>query len=496
MTHAVMASAVGVVTTSCDEPPSKKPKSQNDISSAVSWILIPSNAPPPTFQVNDTVFWRSKSAKELGRRGTVVAVAAADPTAAADGDNCRLGGVDNTNPQHQQQQQQRVTVRFQKESPHNNNNNNSQTIIHGCTNTTTTQSTAAAAAAAADEECNYYEKQVSVKRLLPVFVATQQQKDDGTTNYNNDSIVTIIVTAETTSYRHMASSQFGNNNGKDDYDNVVLEIGCSTGEASAILVQYCNSWVGLDTSETMVRQCRQRLSQVKNRTSTASTTANNTTNNNNNNVFQVDALADPVQAEHLVLQGLHGVPPNTIFIDIGGNRDCDGVWRMLAWAMRIMRRSNSNSTTPPLTTTPTLVVIKSRELVAQMLQNKEEGVVRTTSTASTTTTLTTSAEWMEMKLQQLERQRRRRCNILPSHPLQAPLRHVVVAVDVTDNNINQEKPICRYHNYHKDGCMRYRNKSNECPLDHDHCHWCLESGHVARHCPLVVTALAEQERDD
>ena len=390
-----MSSSAVLVT--CDEPPRKKPKPHALSSPIISWILFPSpNATPKAFQILETVFWRSKSAKELGRRGTVVASDASTDR--------RLDNDTNRTHEQAQQPQQRVTVRFQKESRDD------------CTSSTRT------------DENHHHDKHVPIKRLLPVFVLTQQ----GVKQRGEVQSTVIVVTAETTSYRNMASSQLT----KDD---VVLEIGCSTGEASAIMVQYCKSWVGLDTSEEMVRRCNQRISQVEYKSSNTYCTA-----------FQVDALADPNLAEQLVLQGLNGTSPNKIFIDIGGNRDCEGVWRMLAWAMSMM---------------PILVVIKSREFFTQV---KDEGV--TTSTIN-------GAEWMDSKLQQLNRH----LKMMPSHPLQAPLRHVV-----------EEKPICRYHNYHKDGCKRYRNESKPCPLDHDHCHWCLEKGHVARHCPLLVTATAEQ----
>ena len=139
---------------------------------------------------------------------------------------------------------------------------------------------------------------------------------------------------------------------------------------------------------------------------------------------------------------------------------------------------------------PSMIVIKSRELVAQF---QNDGMANTTMTTTTTNT----QEWMDRKLQELQR----RCKLrqLPSHALQAPLRHVTVVVATNDgdgdgdgDDILETKPICRYHNYHKDGCSRYQNNNNNipCPLDHDHCHWCLEYGHVARTCPHVVVVVA------
>jgi SAM-dependent methyltransferase len=249
-----------------------------------------------------------------------------------------------------------------------------------------------------------HEKEVSTRRLLPVF--------------STDSQV-WIVTAETTSYRNLASSQLT----KDD--DTVLEIGCSTGEASAIMIKYCKSWVGLDTSDDMIQRCKSRVG------------------NFDAKAYKVDALGDPLRAVQLVLEGLEG-PPRKVFIDIGGNRSCEGVLRMVAWVLEFF--------------SPMMLVIKSRELVTLIQAEcpKPEG----------NCLISNGATWIKEKLHQLSRR-------IPSHPLQAPMRFV-------DHNT----PICRYHNYHKDGCSRYR--SGLCNLDHVHCHLCLQHGHVALLCPLTT----------
>lgn len=85
------------------------------------------------------------------------------------------------------------------------------------------------------------------------------------------------------------------------------------------------------------------------------------------------------------------------------------------------------------------------------------------------------------------------------HPLKAPL-----VLSPRDG----KTPICRYHNYHREGCKWYihnhgntkcnanKNKNNSnntngsapsCPFDHDHCHACLQLGHVAKDCPGIHT---------
>ena len=352
----------------CDSkkaPPHKKSKpSQDDISvsplAAASWFLFPNTNDDnddnhcddhdakrpfvPTFQIHDTVFWRSKSAKELGRRGIIVEGAAS---------------MHAPPPQPPRRQQpQRVMVRFPNKSRP--------------TTTTTTTPTKD------NESNNYFEKEISVKRLLPIFETAKPQQHQ---QKQQQSSIIIVVTADTTSYRLLASSQL-----TKDTDDVVLEIGCSTGEASAIMVQYCKSWIGFDTSEEMVERCNQRLSSSS-VSSVSSSQKNdedimNKNNTNTNMAFQMDALVDPHRAQQLVRDCL--VPstnankqssssfPNKIFIDIGGNRDCDAVWRMLEWATTLMTDTSSSSmmtatsSSPPCTQ---MIVVKSQELVAQ-LQNE------------------------------------------------------------------------------------------------------------------------------
>jgi hypothetical protein len=82
--------------------------------------------------------------------------------------------------------------------------------------------------------------------------------------------------------------------------------------------------------------------------------------------------------------------------------------------------------------------------------------------------------WFDYEYEQivLEEQKKRddeklRPSTLFKHPLKAPLKLS------PDKSI----PICRYHNYHREGC-----KFSPCQFDHEYCHACLRKGHVAREC--------------
>jgi hypothetical protein len=88
-------------------------------------------------------------------------------------------------------------------------------------------------------------------------------------------------------------------------------------------------------------------------------------------------------------------------------------------------------------------------------------------------------------------------SFFPKHPLQAPKRYYYRnSNNSNNNNLSMESNernnasngilICRYHNYHKDGCKRYKDPNGHCPFDHDHCHLCLQYGHTALQCKTAV----------
>lgn len=334
-------------------PPTKR---QRPSPPQVEWRLYPS---PRTFLVGSRVFARSKSAKELGRRGTVVV----DGTVAANDDDGK------------------VMVQLDANQS----------------------------------------KRIATKRLLPIFELT-------TTSL-------VLVTPETTSYRNLASSQL-------DKSAVVLEIGCSTGEASVILCKYGREWIGFDTSDSMVARCKANLSD------------------DNAKAFKVDALGDPDRATKLVADELEHGPPSVVFLDIGGNRECEGVLRMVDWVLNTFSGDSSDDGATARKHQPLLVVIKSRELHAKL---KGECTI-------TDGEIVNGSTFIQEQLQRLDRK-------MPSHPLQAPMRR---------RSEGYEHPICRYHNYIKDGCKRHKN-GKQCVLDHDYCHMCLKEGHVALQCPSRET---------
>ena len=156
-----------------------------------------------------------------------------------------------------------------------------------------------------------------------------------------------------------------------------------------------------------------------------------------------------------------------------------------------------------------LIVVKSRELSAEILkfdqekknsekkvQNKNfdvntknkcnvkgsdndtileyEGENSFTSSNKSACLVVNGNEWFELRRKKRKQNiltHPKKCNLLFRHPQKAPLVY---------SPINPTQPICRYHNYHPQGCKRFAE--SKCPLDHLHCHRCLARGHRAFSC--------------
>jgi hypothetical protein len=176
---------------------------------------------------------------------------------------------------------------------------------------------------------------------------------------------------------------------------------------------------------------------------------------------RVDALVDPYAAIKAACT-FHVNGPTIVFVDIGGNREEVGVLRMLQFLL--------HGPFPDLRQ----IIIKSRALCQSL-------VAGTTTTNSTAFQKAGHADgdglvvervdqWLEEHLGRLSTSI---LPALPKHPQKAPIR-LCPADDKT--------PICRYHNYHKNGCHK---KDGSCPFDHNHCHVCLQPGHSALDCEHV-----------
>ena len=300
---------------------------------------------------------------------------------------------------------------------------------------------------------------VPSKRLLPIFPTPS-------------SSICVIVTKETVHYRQLAASQVT----RDDH---VLELGCSTGETARCFFSSCknkknnkrgkhctatavSSWVGFDTSSSMVETTRNRINGWKKNHQRHNDPAIRAT------ALKIDALLDPAAASLAACQ-FHSKGPTAVFLDIGGNRELAGVVRMLNWVLF-----------PPQSSLDALgsvrlVVVKSKELFGSMCNNNnnkqdaaasggcvENGVFRVVSSKGDN-----NNKWFRELLHESLR------TTLPKHPLQAPRQL---------SPVDRTTPICRYHNYYREGGCA---KGKACPFDHEHCHLCLRRGHIAINCPTL-----------
>ena len=215
-----------------------------------------------------------------------------------------------------------------------------------------------------------------------------------------------------------------------NHSDHVLELGCSTGMTSSILWKMQpTSWVGLDTGADMVTTTQQKMTQQP-------TTSRHCCQ-------QLDALKESERTVQVVNQ--FG-PISLVFIDIGGNRELQDVISMLDWVLTCLD-------SPSLR----MVVIKSQALTVALRDKADrEGLVQDGTT------------WFQQQTKSTN-------NHFPSHPLQAPIK---------TSPLDDSVFICRYHNYHVSGCL----KAEDCPHDHEHCHWCRGIGHIARQCPKLADA--------
>lgn len=346
----------------------------------------------------------------------------------------------------------------------------------------------------------------------------------------------LLITAETAPYRVLAASQVRPS-------DRVLEIGCSTGETTVVLVKYIprGNVVALDVGADMVERTKERLKLAF----PGSSSGNSSSTCPRLAVHKIDPFLDPrgaVEAASALVPGRkdgdssaesqadvgggnavagacsdRGV--DVVFIDIGGNREVRGVLRMIAFARTAFVRP------------PRLIVVKSQALVAELAMSPniakktddvddeedggddDDGATKAAAAAtnikpgscagcgkitegdvwfrgllasnSTTAAVTSSGDAARTTKEEAREEGASNGSSqhpnIPKHfhPNKAPLR-----LSPTDG----VTPICRYHNYHREGCK----KGERCPFEHAVCHWCLRPGHVALSCDGISEFSAMQ----
>ena len=447
------------------------------------------------FNLNDNVYIRPKWSKELGISGRIVDVVC-DSTSSLDtkhNDKVDDGSSSiNERKSSKRRKVEEVRVSIQ---PHCFINH-----VH--------------------KSCRTIKENVRPSRLSPVYdidIERSKQKRDAL----------ILLTPDTTNYRQLAASHLR-------YSDKVLEIGCSTGECTALLLRRLlllhlnqhrcfrrpeekvdnimpGSIIAFDTGSEMIGQARKRLlAELDNHAMPVSSASDNDNEHqqqsNKNNLlsqlvqfYKVDALSNPKGAHSHVTHGSDR-EPDIILIDIGGNRELKGVVSMIDWVQSMFQSIR-------------LIIVKSEALTEELQKHdeslkqsskgddSEENRNRIAASPSVLENgvILNAQEWFESLLSCTKRSEDAKFKNSPtdtttipsskqkqsapkySHPMKAPL-----VFSPKDNTT----PICRFHNYASDGCKRHKNNSkvneggsSRCQFDHEHCHWCLEPGHVAMNCP-------------
>eukprot|EP00903_Cladosiphon_okamuranus_P009683 g9213.t1 len=455
------------------------------ISSGAEWRLFPppmKQAPPA---VGDKVFVRTKSAKEVGKKGIVAAfeeveVPASPPLGPADlageapqeaASGCSSSGGGGNGDGGATTAWRQIKKQKRRKKPKK------------------WEATRAVVRIPRGDECdhNTFDCRARPSRLVPIY--------DVSSPTPAGAPLLVILTAETLPYRLLAASQVRPTDS-------VLEVGCSTGETTAVLVKYVTRGkvVAFDVGADMVEQTKERLKRMP--TSDRGKTYARV------RVSKIDPFMDPRGAVEAALAPIEldgegdqadgqagtaqigtggGRAVDTVFIDIGGNREVRGVARMIAFA----RTAFANP--------PRLIVVKSQALVAELKANRSGGsdpaaAGGTVGCRRPCGRIVEGDSWFRELLARSTappppppppstgspsggslgdrgRESQGAGKHVPKHfhPNKAPLR-LSPKDGVT--------PICRYHNYHREGCK----KGERCPYEHAVCHWCLRTGHVALAC--------------
>ena len=474
-----------IVATPPLSPTSSSPKEANHTTSSSKLNYTPS--------VNDDVYIRPKSVKEIGIVGRIIDVVVSDgecvtsnttaTTTDGDGDGADTKRSSSTH-RNKKRKVEGVRVRIQQHCF--KRLNNGVCVCGTCDDTTTTTS-------------GLVKQGVRPSRLVPVYDIQHSNN-----NVKNHTTMTLL-TPDTTNYRQLATSHLRPGDS-------VLEIGCSTGECTALILRRLVLFhlhemrqqkqqqqqlqpndevvttpkgriVGFDTGADMIQQTQQRLhAELEHLLPKDTSVQLNASEAYSQliNLHKVDAFADPKGA-HSMAVGSSNTSPDVILIDIGGNRELKGVVNMIHWVQTAFTQQPAR-----------VIIVKSESLVEKLEQHtvKDKGNailnINTKPQVLKDGVVENGQEWLTLlhssykadtSLLTASAENTSSGQLPPkySHPLKAPL--VLSPKD-------DQTPICRFHNYGKHGCKRINNNNEDekCPFDHEHCHWCRNVGHVALSC--------------
>ena len=279
--------------------------------------------------------------------------------------------------------------------------------------------------------------------------------------YRGKSVTPIVVvTPNTSEFRRLCKGQLV------EHDRVI-EIGCSYGQASQLLLGGA-SYLGVDISYECISHCLQAMPSAR--------------------FVRMDVMSD----QDGFRAALNAESPTLVALDIGGVRNMpdvvfviDYVLSALAAHGRIEAELASFAKGPVASSL--LILVKSEQL-AQVLETHSVEATRSNALADSGAIPCPDGWWTAAR--ELCQQRK---NGGKGLGLDVKLR---VPTWYPQRAAEPGAPfICRYHNYAFIGCK----KTVRCPFDHDHCHFCFQLGHIARDCEgfnLTLTLQASKSPSD
>jgi SAM-dependent methyltransferase len=417
------------------------------------WIVYP--PPDPLSHVtNGAVYIRSKSKKDMGRRGHFVKLSDEEETTES---AKKKSAAKQNEGKIRRRTSRRLVVNVLKDK----NNRNVA-------------------------DAAFYTATFRPASIIPIYDTRTRNK--------------IILTECTDQYRKLAASQLLEN-------DHVLEIGCSNGECSLYIDKYLQrgTFIGFDISQKMIAEAKDKFSgrdgipiPTKLEWDEKAELWRQCQCGDDNYVkfHIIDPFTEPQRAYKYATtidsRNEDGnmkeveIKPTVIFIDIGGNRELDPVVRMISWAKEkfdprlcIIKSEammqNLNECQEKYRQSGGLGEGKESKLKRQKLDNEQKS--RANVSVEKNGVVVNGEGWFQNIVENPTdvsdtRTAGVRCNPCTApgfiHPLKAPLSLSPIT----------NLPICRFHNYAEKGCK----KKDACPFDHIHCHLCKKPGHRALDC--------------
>jgi SAM-dependent methyltransferase len=262
--------------------------------------------------------------------------------------------------------------------------------------------------------------------------------------YRGSSVAPIVVvTPNTSEFRRLCKGQLV------EHDRVI-EIGCSYGQASQLLLGGA-SYLGVDISYECISHCLQFMPSAR--------------------FVRLDVMSD----QDGFRAALNAESPTLVALDIGGVRNMpdvifviDSVLSALAAHGRDEAELASLAKGPVASSL--LILVKSEQLAEDIETHCVEATPSNAPLAPCA--IPCPDGWWAAAREQCQQRKNGGKGLGLDVKLRVPTWYPQRAA-------NPGAPfICRYHNYALDGCK----KTVRCPFDHDHCHFCFLPGHIARDC--------------